>query len=504
MTRNLRWLFASGAILAACSDTAGTGPVTVSFTITASHERITTPGRITFTAESAKPLARLEVYEGARMVGESVGTLDSHRAGIAVTGADNGAHIYVAKGYDASGNVSQSDPVTVEVDIRWDLVRTLEGISAPSFAGTDAAGALYIFGTNQTNSDVSFDNDAYLTKYDADGNRLWIRTFAGPAFEIGSSAWLDPSDRVYLSGQTFDRGAPTWDGFLIAYDALGSTIRIQRGRERFGTGVAATDASGSYYQARNFTDAVITVGKYDRDGNTLWTREFGSAPGTLCLVQDIAADPFGGVYVGGYTTGSVNGTPNRGGHDVVVVKFDADGNKLWASQHGTADSDFARSLAADPDGGVYVGGERDHPDAEYRLVHGWPYSDALIARYASNGTLLWVRHLDGGDSDWAPYGSAVVVDRSAVYLVGATRASTTSRGELSEVKQGASDAFLAKLSREGALLSLRLLGGPGRDYATGVALGRNGDVYVGLHTEGGLPGVANPGAALARHREAPP
>jgi hypothetical protein len=506
MTRNLHWLFASGVILAACSDTAGTGPVTVSFTIAASHERITTPGRITFTAESAKPLARVEIYEGARKVGESVGTLDSDRAEIAVTSADNGAHTYVAKGYDASGNnVGQSEPVTVEVDIRWDLVRALEGVQgAARLAATDAGGGLYLLGTSQTTSDVSFDFDAYLTKYDADGNRLWIRTFASPAFETGGSAWLDPFDRVYFSGQTFDRGAPAWDGFLIVYDALGSTIRIERGRERFGTGVAATDASGSYYQARNFTDAVISVGKYDRDGNTLWTREFGSAPGTLCLVQSIAADPFGGVYVGGYTTGSVNGTPNRGGHDVVVVKFDADGNKLWASQYGTTDSDFARSLAADPDGGVYVAGERDHPDAEYRANHGWPYSDAMIARYASDGTLLWVRHLDGGHSDGVPYGSAVAVDRSAVYLVGGTRASTTSRGDLSEVRQGEADAFLAKLSREGALLSVRLLGGPGGDGATGVALGRNGDVYVSLYTAGGLPGVPNPGSVLARHREATP
>jgi hypothetical protein len=44
-----------------------------------------------------------------------------------------------------------------------------------------------------------------------------------------------------------------------------------------------------------------------------------------------------------------------------------------------------------------------------------------------------------------------------------------------------------------------------RDDAWGVvALGLNGDAYVVLTTEGGLPGIPTRSAALARHRETGP
>jgi hypothetical protein len=470
------------------------------FTLSTSHDRITTPGQIILTAESDKALARVEIYDRGTKVGESVGTHTPQQVSLGVSSADNGAHTYVARGYDAADEAGFSNSVTVMVDIRWDVIQEVEGLQSDDILplASDPSGAVYLGGTNRTGSEGSINTDVFLAKYDSEGNRLWKQSVSTPEGERTYSVGVDPSGRAYVTGfvsRPRDEDADV-ECLLVVYTATGSIAWTASPRE--GACVAATDASGSFYLARSVFATDIFLTKLDPNGQELWTRQFGTRPGfpNDDVLTSIVVDPGGGVYVSGYTSGSLDGGPNRGGRDVFVVKFDQAGNNLWARQFGTSDHDFGSGLAADPDGGVYVAGGKDHP--EFRFGR---FGDALIARYSSEGSLLWVRHLDGGffDDAWS-----VAADRSAVYLVGRTTGAGSS-GELSEVRQGPSDGFLAKLSRDGGLSSVRLLGGPQHDGAFGVALGSNGDVFVSLDTEGGLPGVPNASAVLARHREpAPP
>ena len=125
-------------------------------------------------------------------------------------------------------------------------------------------------------------------------------------------------------------------------------------------------------------------------------------------------------------------------------------------------------------------------------------NNALLIRYGSGGDLRWARTLDGGGGD---RGWGVTADRRGVYLVGETYGSGVGH-DITEPKQGGDDAFLAQLSSDGNLLSVRLLGTPLGDFGTGVAIGVNGDVYVAGAT------VYDQGAAintplLARHRDVP-
>jgi hypothetical protein len=480
------------------------------FTISASHDHITTPGRITFSAAPADGLSRMEIYEHGIKVGESAESATPPSVTIDVSSTDNGSRIYVAKGYGDAGEIGFSNPLTVGIDIRWDLLRELQGMGTdevPRLA-SDGSGAAYVSTTTRTESNAVINLDAVLSKYDAEGNRLWTRTFGGTDWENVYGLGVDPSGRPYLSGHIHYRGEGETrnpDCFLAVYDASGSLLwtRLADTPALEVLCVAATDASGAFYLAGAIEDGSpgagrsdVFVAKYDRDGNKLWIREFGSAPGVFGddITTSIAVDPLGGVYVAGYTSGSIDGTANQGGRDLFVVKLDGDGNRLWSRQFGTEFHDFGNSLAADPEGGVYVAGARDHPDLRFG-----PYGDALLIRYGSDGTLLWARQLDGGyfDDAWD-----VAADPNAVRLVGRTSRGTS--GQLTEPTQGPSDAFLAIFSRAGDLLSASLLGGPQHDGATGVAPGRAGDTYVVLTSQGGLPGIPNPGPVLARHREARP
>ena len=470
------------------------------FALSASHDRITTPGRITFAAGAVEGLTRLEIYQAGQKVGESSG---SHVVVVDVSAQENGSHTYIGTAYNDAGQIGSSNPVTVSVDIRWDLMRELEGMSTDNllYLASDAEGAAYVATTIRTEVNAVIDLNVVLSRYDQKGNRSWTRSFGGTDWESVYAVGVDPSGRVYISGYVSYGETRNADCFLAVYDASGTLLwtRLVDTPHIELVCAAATGPSGAFYLAGGVQDGNTTasrtdvlVASYDREGTKLWIREFGSLPGFYGddIPTSIAVDPSGGVYVSGYTSGSVDGAPNRGGRDVFVVKFDGAGNKLWSRQLGTEHHDFVNSLAADPDGGVYVAGGEDHPELRFGQ-----FGDALLARYSFAGALMWVRLLDGGhfDDAWD-----VAADQNVIQLVGRTSRGTT--GELTEGTQGPSDAFLAQLSRSGELLSARLLGGPSHDGASGVALGPPGDVYVSLSSGGGLPGLPNPGRVLARHR----
>lgn len=63
--------------------------------------------------------------------------------------------------------------------------------------------------------------------------------------------------------------------------------------------------------------------------------------------------PGGGLYVAGYTTGSVGGTENAGDKDALLARLGPDGELLWTRQLGSAGEDEA--LAVTIGGGSGLG-----------------------------------------------------------------------------------------------------------------------------------------------------
>ncbi len=465
-------------------------------TVTASHTRITTPGRIKFIISANKPVARAEIYVGATKVADVIAPTTTQPASVSVTRADNGTHAYVVKVYDPEGNVVESPLMTVEVDIRWEFVRTIDGFHSryESLIATDAMNAVYVAGTTDT-------RDVFLVKHDADGNRLWVRYFGGQDWENANSVGVDPLGRVYVAGWIYHPGAtPNQPAcFLAIYDPAGALVRTQEikgiSADHADGCFAASDASGNFYAAGHTADSTqghLFVVKYDRDGNALWTRKFrgdnlGASEFPTDELTTIAVDVFGGVYVGGFTGLSLDGSPNRGPRDLFVLKYDADGNRVWSRQYGSAGVvTFGLRLAADPEGGVYFTGY------SYKIETYFTLNNSLLVRYGPDGTQRWITTFDGG------YAHGVTADLRGVYVVG-----NTSGSGITEPKQGAADVFLAKFARSGDLFSVRLLGTPISESADGVAIGLNGDVYVAA---GSVYDPANSilTPILARHREVAP
>lgn len=242
--------------------------------------------------------------------------------------------------------------------------------------------------------------DAFVTKYDADGNEVWMKELASP--DLWNQAWAvcAHSSGVYVAGEAH------LDAFLTKYDGSGTELwssQLDFSFEDSAYGVAA-DEGGVYVTGGTWGyDAFLR--KYSHTGTVLWTRLFGAGVGTYTAGKSVCCDPTG-VYVCGATNGALPGQTSAGGEDGFVRKYDADGTELWTYQFGTGRYDAIYGICA---GSLFVGGGMDRvesqdqatpeaSDAFVGKVH--PGGPTLAAPFADRRTREWLDWLDALFNPW--------------------------------------------------------------------------------------------------------
>ena len=151
---------------------------------------------------------------------------------------------------------------------------------------------------------------------------------------------LDPEGNVYLAGRTAGAlpgqiSAGGFDAYVRKYDGEGNEVWTRQfgttGRDRVDVAVdlegnvyVAGQAEGALPDQVSSGDTDAFVRKYDGDGNEVWTRQFG----TLGFDQGpgVAADSEGNVYLSGRGEGALPGQASSGDSDAFVRKYDRDGN----------------------------------------------------------------------------------------------------------------------------------------------------------------------------------
>jgi len=196
--------------------------------------------------------------------------------------------------------------------------------------------------------------------------------------------------------------------------------------------------------------------------------------------------PDGGAIITGrfdstVTFGETDPLTSLGGSDICVVKYDADGNVLWASQAGGTESDAGNGIAALPDGGAVVAGRLQ------RVVGTGGIDDVFVARYNAGGTQVWARQDGGSDFDMG-YAVAALADGSAI-VTGQFQSADAMFGGIPLTPAGAGpaysrDIFVAKYDADGNVIWARRGGGIDSDEGFGVATASDGSVLVTGYFEG--------------------
>ena len=273
-----------------------------------------------------------------------------------------------------------------------------------------ADGSVFVAGTTET---ADGDRDAFLLKYGPDRALAWQRTYGLPS---NPEAGFD---------------------------------------DEFATGLAIAP-DGSAYVTGQLGTGVLFLAKFDPAGNLLWDTTWGEN-GTISSGAAIAGD--GSIYVSGLSF-VINGGAND--TEALLLKFDPDGNIVWANAWGGSGFDAARAVAVGADG-VYIAGETNSFFA----------NDAFVAKFGFDGALAWERDW-GVDGIQAPftgltsaYGAATDGEGN-VYITGSASDTGHSR-----------NIILVKFNTAGDLVWERI-GGPGFGAGLDVAVSAdNTAVFVG-------------------------
>lgn len=360
---------------------------------------------------------------------------------------------------------------------------------------TDALGNVYLAGSTHSSNGIasggfksvySGGGDAFLAKFDANGNRLWATYYGGSAIEYGTSVATDAAGNVYLSGRTSSNSDISSvgfqnaygggeDAFLVKFDAAGNRLWAtyyggQDSESQYWDRLAIDPSGNVYLGASTYSTSGIASGgfqntyggggdaflvKFDASGNRLWATYYGANETDYGF--SIAIDAWSNVYLAGLTynsTGIASGgfqNAYGGGGDAFLVKFDASGNRLWSTYYGGAGSEMAHSVATDAFGNVYLAGETTSLDniasGGFQDIYGGGTWDAFLAAFSPSGTRLCATYY-GGENDEYNEGSTIAIDNSGnVFMGGATSSYfEIASGGFQNTNGGWYDFYLAKFT----------------------------------------------------------
>ena len=227
-----------------------------------------------------------------------------------------------------------------------------------------------LFAAGITDPGSGGDNEAILQKLDLNGN-LGCHTTIG-TFGLKTGGVVVNSPAV-LFAVTIDGGSfGGTDGLVSQYDlncqeTWTTTYGTVAGDEKVaGIGVGPDDnapegvfvggtTTGAFPDKINAGGSDFVLQKFNFvTGQLDWTRQYGTVFQETGGV--VVNSPF--VWIGGTTTGALPGFENAGGTDIVIRKYDLDGNELYTFQSGTDEDDQIVAMDKAPDAtSIFVVGD---------------------------------------------------------------------------------------------------------------------------------------------------
>jgi len=318
------------------------------------------------------------IYIAGHFYGNTVtfGTITLTHQGLFIVKYDNNGNVLWAK--DALGN---AEVISIKSDIVGNIVVVGGFRGGPLTLGTTTL-------TNLNNS--SYLDDIFIAKYDTSGNVIWAKSAGSADHDVAQSLSIDISGNLFITGEyggttiAFDTitltntssSSPGFDMFLAKYNSAGNIIWVKTAiGSRSDQGQTVTvDVNNNIVVAGIFSSPSITFGnitltkdttffyseamfvvKYNGNGNIIWAKN------TLGkwndLVSSITTDAAANIYVaGGVSNDTITFSQSvKAFGGLFLAKYNDNGIPLWAEGVGKG-SNTIRSVALDALNHIYVAG----------------------------------------------------------------------------------------------------------------------------------------------------
>lgn len=219
--------------------------------------------------------------------------------------------------------------------------------------------------------------DAFIAKYDTNGNYLMAKNISGSSYELVDKITLDNQGNVIATGYFISTTAD--------FDPSANTFNLTSNGMRD-----------------------MFLAKYDVDLNFIWAKGFGGTADDEA--RDVIVDASDNIYFVGVFQNAVDFDPSPatkiltsfGVFDTFISKFDSLGNLIWIEQIGSPLSDGSRGLVIN-NNDLYLGGtfsgtiQFGNSTTDALTSNGG--SDVFLAKYDTNGIKKWSEHFGSISND---------------------------------------------------------------------------------------------------------
>jgi len=314
----------------------------------------------------------------------------------------------------------------------------------------------------KTLTNTGSSGDAFVVKYDSNGQGQWAAQMGGTTGDSGASITTDTNNNVYITGtftstsftiynengslfKTLTINASTYHVFVVKYNSngqgqwatkMGSTSAGSEGKS------ILVDVNNNIYVTGYFSETSFDI--YNADGITFTTINNTSTPASqnVFLVQYNStgvvqwATKMGSLLNGGndigfnlsidtnnylYITGTFsdasfniyntnnnvpfttlsNTTGSSGVNNVFLVKYNSNGQGIWATTMGATITNYFNNISIDLDNYIYITGTFIETLFNIYNKNGSPFKtlsntgsptdqyDVFVVKFDSNGQGIW-------------------------------------------------------------------------------------------------------------------
>jgi hypothetical protein len=387
------------------------------------------------------------------------------------------------------------------------------GVAPTSDGGFVAVG--YSFSSNGDVSKNRGSGDFVIARFDANGNKLWLKTYGGNDYDVFRSVIVARDGSIVAVGESNSsngdlegKNSGYEEAVIAKFDANGNKLWLNTygqhyGREGFYSVIQASDGSfvavgdTRYYTfppspnpvpSESWNNGQAVIAKFNADGSRAWLTLCGGSWEPDFFYSVIQVSDGGFVAVGNtrYTSGPAINNPDILASDALesvypdpyndffVARFDANGNELWLKAYGGTDvspnGDIFWSVAPTLDGGFVAVGEAVANDGDLPGNKG--SFDAVVARFDADGNKVWLKNYGGTEYD--SFCSVIPLADGTFVAVGGSR---SPNGDFPSNK-GYYDWLIVRIGANGEILSFKNYGGRSNDSVCAAALATDGRLIV--------------------------
>jgi len=363
------------------------------------------------------------------------------------------------------------------IEIITDYGQLVEAPPQSFFNGTDVESQFILksikanqFGGYDSHIKFGFDNKVAENLAKSEGNVLiidpqlvWSTFYGGDGLDGFTGIKTDLQNNVYVVGYTSSINFPTQSG-------------------------------GNFFQGTISGNIDGIILKFDNNGTLIWATHYGGDDNDQCASIDI--DGMNNIFVTGFTNSTNFPVQNSGTfyqgfksgfRDAFILKFDSNGNRIWATYYGGGGDDETYHILVDNNNDIVLtGGTVGTSSFPTQNSGGFfqgsmnGFSDAFILKFDNNGNRLWATYYGGG---WTDAGQALAIDAmNNLVVVGKTRSNDFPTLDIGAYYQGSAsgnnDIFIIKFDNNENLVWGTLYGGNDDDEAYSVEIDNNNNIFV--------------------------